>query len=788
MKARQFGLTVGVSGLALLGMSGPSFAQNPASPEAVVSPASRAAIASDAVATPQATEDAEILVTAQRRTERLQDVPISITALDQDALTDRNINTLQDLPFAVPTLKGGFAPGITSVRLGIRGLGSAGNSAIEPSVATFVDGVYIPRAGSVYGTMVDLSSVEVLSGPQGTLFGRNASVGAINIRTGEPGPEFGGRFALEAGTGERYRAEGTLNVPLSETVSFRVAGLAQLMEGFWDSPGPVRSGLDDYAGRAALRIQLSPSLIWTVRADYSLTEGGGWPHQALFVETLTPATEAAFRLRLGGLLPDTNRYDNFTNQYTDEYSVHSTHWGASSHLGLDFGDGFNLRLTNSFRLWRDVESDGDVSSTPLPFLGRSIFWRSASNSHELQLSSPPNRLLGGNLSFVAGLYYFGEDLTQDYSFNFLANYCPVLAAVAVRPACIAGPQRNAASYQLDQETSSFAGYVQASYDVTNTVEVTLGTRYTHDDKTGLFVGTLRNPAASGLQTNETTQLAYSQGQFTYRANLAWRPLTNLMLFASYSTGFKSGGFNSGNSSNVLGQLRVFRPETVQNYELGFRFQTRDRALTFNATAFRTDVNDFQERAQTGLAAIVRNVGSLRQQGVEADAVLRIGPNFRINMALSYLDSEFLSYPNAPGRPGISSVQDLTGFPLTFSPELSGTLGGEYTLHLRNDYRISLRSDVSYSGSYYASNAIDGNPNSVQDAYALLSARLTLSAPDDRWSVAVFGDNLADRRYCATIANQTFDTLFGVRNPTTGTALKCFIAAPRRLGVRAEVRF
>lgn len=735
----------------------------------------------------EAEKAGEIIVTAQRRSERLQDVPVAITNLDSVRLVKANIQTLQDLPRIAPTLKGGNGPGTSGVRLSIRGLGSLGNSAIEPSVATFVDGVYIARPGAMYGALLDLDAVEVLSGPQGTLFGRNASVGALNIRTKAPSDHFEGNLGAEAGTGERYRLDGAVNLPLGQDIALRVAGLAQLFNGYWKTTGTGgRSGVDNFAGRATLRAKLSDKLTWTGRGDYTLTRGGGWQYTPMLANTLTPTTLATLTARIGAPV-DLDPQDRTTNQYTAGNHIDSKHWGVSSQFDLELGD-FALKLTDSYRDWDNLEQDGDGSFLPILLLARDNFWRSKSNAHELQLSSPTD-LLGGRFSFVSGLYYYREDLRINYNFNLSTSFCSIVAPSTATAACLANPRSPAALFIFNQKTSSIAGYLQGTLKIVPTLDLTLGARYTHDDKDGSFVGQNFNPAAASIQTNETTALSYGAGRWTYRANLAWRPSRELMLFATYSTGFKSGGFNSGNSNTALGQLRVFNPELVSDYELGFKFQTRDRILTFNATAYRMDVDNFQERALFGITPVVQNVGSLRQQGIEAEITLKPVEGFQLNTAIAYLDSQFKSYPNAPNVPGFTpATHSLSGFPLTFSPKFAGTSGIEYSTPIGGDMRISLRGDISYTTKHYAGTTIDGNPLTIQPGYSLLSARATLYGRDDNWSVALFGDNLADKRYCTNIAAQVFDAPLGLRNTTTGTGLRCFVGNPRTWGVRMAKNF
>lgn len=735
----------------------------------------------------------EIVVTAQKRAENIQDVPISIAAFSGAALAEANITEVGNLGRLVPNFSATRGPQVAGVRLNIRGIGASGTSAVEPSVATFLDGVYVPRAGSLFGTMLDIEGVEVLRGPQGTLFGRNASVGAVSLRSAEPKFRTEGRFGAEVGTGARYRVDGMVNVPLNDDVAIRVAAIGEKFGGFWkqEPSGERFGGNDTFASRVSLKARTG-DLTWVVRADYTTMTGDGFPLILFDPDSLNATQLANFRNRLGGVLPETSFKDRSTNQNINS-DLNDEQYGFSSDLTLDFADGFTARLLNGYRKWENHQDDGDNGFTPRRLLRRTSLFDSSSNSHELQILSPTDRLLGGRLNFVAGLYYFHEDFDIGERFALLEDFCPLIVAPAV-PAllngCVSRPGEGATDLRFSQTVDSFAAYGQATVHLTDTVDVTLGGRWTRDDKTGRFVQTLGNPAGAVLRAPEAVDLDFAGSRFTWRAQAGWTPAQGKFLFASYSTGFKSGGFNSGGGASPLFERRVFGPEFVKNWEVGAKTQWFDRMLTVNATAYRMDITGFQDRGFDGVSFVVRNAGSLRQQGVELDTVFAPSRAFQLDVGVAYLDSEFLDFRGASGLPGFGGSQDLTGSRFTYSPEWSGTVGATYKGDIgTTGLRWSLRGTMSFVSDQNVGQVTDDNPQTVQDGYALLGLRMTLFGRDDRWSFAVFGDNLTNKGYCNQLYYQPLDSVFGLRNTSTGgTLVRCQVASPRTIGGALGFRF
>jgi iron complex outermembrane receptor protein len=277
----------------------------------------------------------------------------------------------------------------------------------------------------------------------------------------------------------------------------------------------------------------------------------------------------------------------------------------------------------------------------------------------------------------------------------------------------------------------------------------------------------------------------------------------LLFFANLATGYKSAGYNSGGGApalstfdangNLVSTQRIFRRETSTNYELGAKTSWLDDKLIANVTLYRMDINDYQDRAYNSASAsfTVLNVGKLRQQGVEADLVIAPIRHFKINGSLAYLDSKFLNYPNAAGLPGLGGTQSLTGQPATFSPKWTGTIAADWT----GDFGSSglswdLNTNLYMTSHFYAGLVNDANPQTIQKGYTLLGARLTINGPSDRWSLAVFGNNLTNKQYSAGNLYQPLDSLLGLRNGVFpgSTAVRWLHADPRTYGVSATVRF
>ncbi len=520
-----------------------------ASALAIMAATATAANAQDSAAEDAAAVSNEIIVTAQKRAESVQDVPISIVALSGESLQDANVLTVLDLGQVAPNFQSVRSSNTGSTRLGIRGVGSLANTLIEPSVAVFLDGVYVPRSGSILGAFLDIDGVEVLRGPQGTLFGRNASVGALSLKSALPRDEFSGEVSGEYGSFDRFRIAGHVNVPLSDNVAVRLAGMAQWLEGPWFNQldGENYGGSDDVSFRATVKADLG-NLEWVVRADYTRLEGDGVANFDFDPDSVSPARLDFIRAAFNGG-PDTNLNDQVMNQFIAQGLV-DENWGVASDASLDIGGGSTLRLVNSYRVWTNDQLDGDIIYFPVSLASRRSLFDSKSHNHELQFISPEREWLGGKFDMVAGLYYFAEDFALSEELNLGSSFCNVLVPAGPgRTACngfLTSTGGTAATDQdVFQSVESFAAYGQGNVHITDALTLTLGGRWTQDTKDGTYAQA-SSPFTQTLRAPEVlTFPGIKEDRFTYRVSLNYKPSTDLLLFGNISTGYKSSGYNSG---------------------------------------------------------------------------------------------------------------------------------------------------------------------------------------------------------------------------------------------------
>jgi iron complex outermembrane receptor protein len=302
--------------------------------------------------------------------------------------------------------------------------------------------------------------------------------------------------------------------------------------------------------------------------------------------------------------------------------------------------------------------------------------------------------------------------------------------------------------------------------------------------------------AGVLRAPESDVLSFTDSRPSWRASLSWKISPNVMTFATYSTGYKSGGFNNLGGSAVLGVAnRTFASETSNDYELGLKSQFLDHRVLFNADVFQTDLDNFQDRSFNGLAFIIRNAGSVRARGAEAEGVVQPIDHIKLDFGVTYLDSIFTANHNAPGLPACTGLpgscpitQDLTGRPTTYAPKWQTDLGLEYDSPAFGDgWTAQVRGSMNYASKVFTTN--DDNPQSITGGNTLFGARATLVSPGGRWNLSLFGDNLTNVKYFTLKIPQTLDSAFLVRNPANGTTLmRGFMGAPMTLGARFTTNF
>jgi len=741
----------------------------------------------------------EVIVTAQKRAENVQDVPISIMAFSGSALEKANVRSVEGLTRVAPGLQ--FDTGLSAgkARFVVRGIGSAGGTAVEPSVATFLDGIYVPREGATIGAYLDIAGVEVLRGPQGTLFGRNASVGAINLSSNAPTDDVAASLKAEAGTGARYRVEGMANLPINERAALRVAAAGELFGGYYRNQldGKRLGGVDSFMTRVSGKFEPTDELTVTIRGNYAKRDGDGFANYALLGDTIPPSVRATFLglfTAIGGEL-DLEPFDRKVNQFSAD-SLDDRQWGVSSSIDYAAPNGYVVRLLSGYSDWKSEQVGTPAFGATVPIFKQIIGWRSMGQSQELQLISPQDQLLGGRLDFVGGLYFSHEQYNTAEAHNFATGMCRLVfrnLPAPLQASCLANVNNNAFEQRFRQSTTSYAVYGQANFALTSSLDLVLGGRWTKDEKDGRIVQ-LPTLIGSVVAANEDTRLSLTNDRATWRAGLNYRATDDVLIFASYATGYKSGGFNNqtapADALGPLAQRRIFRPETVEQLEMGAKSEWLGRRLSVNATIYQMKVDDFQDRAYNGLNFSLRNSGDIRNRGVEVETILRPAQGLRIDASVAYLDSEFTRAEPASNLPGLPGLQDITGKRPTFTPKWQGHLGAEYGGPLGGSgLSFLVRSDLSFVSDNNIGTINDANPATVQKGFELLSARATIYGPDERWSVYAFANNIFDKGYCTSLAYQPFGGLIGSIGPNGTATLRCnTVAPPRTVAVGATFRY
>lgn len=675
---------------------------------ALVLLASAPAVAQTASNDQEASRVEDIVVTAQRREQNIQDVPIAVTAFTETQLEIALVEDTTDLVRVTPSLTGGLNTGTGgAVSYFIRGLGSTEQVAtFDVPVATYVDEVYVARQIANNITLLDVDRIEVLRGPQGTLLGRNTTGGAISITTRKPGDELRGSIEGSYGSFERRHFRGAISGPIAETVNGGLTFLRIDDDGYGESlvTGETLNGETTTGIRGALNIRPAESWEWNLSADYVdqlKTTIGSNP--------VDPEYTSRTGLRTGDC--DGGAIEAFLSQRQGNCArtqvstiisniSHEMDWAT-----ISFITGFIS--TN-----QDFSLDFGTGGSPSPFGGFTI-----SNEVESDQFSQEIKLAGenGRVNWVAGLFYFTED-NSTYQVDTFATTPTATSALVL------------GDRLLDNSTDSFAVYAQADISLTDQLILTLGGRYTDEEKDIAFTDRTRTSyptgfvaatGAVGVRPTTANLIAanipveQSTSKFTPRVALAYEFSDDIMFFASATNGFKSGGWNARGTTAVTNS--AFGPEEAWSYELGMRSDLFDDSLRLNLTLYRLDVEDLQllsgqPRPGGGIDFVTRNAGGLEATGLEAEVTWRPTDALEVFFTGSIADREYVDIPAANGAgnvPCSSTPEPLNCVtardePVRF-PESQATLGARYTLPMVfMNGEFSLNGSVSYSDEYWTS--------------------------------------------------------------------------------------
>jgi iron complex outermembrane receptor protein len=705
----------------------------------------------------------EVIVTARKVEENLQDTPIAITALSGAALEERQIFGTDMLDQVVPNLQfannAPLAGNNSSSQVFIRGIGQTDpTSTVDPGVGLYIDDVYIGNA--VGGTMAlrDIANVQVLRGPQGTLFGRNTIGGAILLTTTDPGDEFGGKVRVGTGTDSLVDGFIALDAPFSSTLKTRFSFGIRKQDGYVTrTDGTDLGDTDTFTGMTKWVWSPSESVRVTFAGDYTKSDENGSPLVfAAMTETATFPRVSSLEAGCPGLsdgavpppgLPDQpavpmiqdDRCANdlqgrgpYRNNGTLPLESTLENWGTSLNLTFDLSEQLQLK---SISAYRDIRWTGvrDADNTPLTILHTFYDVQADQFSQELQLTYQTQSLTG-----VLGLYYFEQ--TSDDIVTVELNPPPP------------GIQRDNDNNKVDNE--SWAVFTQWTYNFNDKLSLTAGGRYTEDDK-GSF------PDQFDLSTPNNKQVPVrwyrdSFSSFTPSASLAYRWTEDAMTYLSYSEGFKGGGWNSHFNDPPLSAaeqaaLHEFRPEEAETIEIGAKFDLAN-SVRLNLAVFTSDYTDMQVTyrgpfrappAMSGVAPFITNAGKASIDGAEAELTWRPMSDLLLDASIGYLDATIDDLENLPLAiipPGL-----VEGNKLPFAPDMQAHVGIEYTAHA-GSLAITPRIDASYQDTTFF-DANNTREIAQLDTVTTVNAQVKISrGGGGPWRVTLGVNNATDELY------------------------------------------
>ena len=733
-----------------------------------LSPASGQAQEQGAAGSREAENLESVVVTARRREESMQDIPVAVTALSADELERQQVVSTTDLDKIAPNLQfhsyGTLTGNNSAAQVFIRGIGQTdATPAVDPGVGIYIDDVYMGR--SVGGAMDfrDISSVQVLRGPQGTLFGRNTIGGAVLITTNAPGDGAGNSVRLGVGDDSLYELYGAFDLPLGDTWSARISLGGRQRDGYVTrvSDGKDLGDENMYTGQIGVRWKPSEDLSFTLRADYTNEDENGSPfvframnEAATFVGA---ASQAAGCPNMIDPLPppvlvgplddphcgnDAQALGNFKNGGTYPASSTLENRGVSLVVDWHVNDVFGIKsITADRRLnWTGTR---DADNTPLLILHTNYDSKSDQFSQELQALVDTDRVDG-----VVGLYYFDED-----SFDRLL-------------VPLGNPGTSYDTQRVAMDDKAWAAFTEWTFKITDAFSVSAGVRYTDETK-GLQAtmfnvspATAAEPPAptnlcpfAGPPPTQTGCLFLTTNRFerdfsatTKSLSAQYRFNEHGMVYLSWSDGFKSGGFNQRYNAAPPGNAPIsFEPETAETWEFGIKLDPTDN-LRVNIALFNSDYDDIQMTYRLGVVPLLFNAGVASIQGEEIELDWAPTEDFRLDMSLGYLDAVFDSItPPPPFGPVTPTATATLNSRLPFTPEWQGHVGASYGFHIGGDWMLTPRVDLSYTASQFfdAGNSVEIAQN---DDVTLLNASLTLASGDDKWRFMLSGVNLTDELY------------------------------------------
>jgi iron complex outermembrane recepter protein len=694
----------------------------------------------------------EIVVTAEKREGNAQKTAIAIDVLGGDKLARNGVSDISQLQAVAPAVQ--FSQANSSTIVTVRGVSGRDTTEIgDPAVAINVDGIFMQRPSGMNAAFFDLDRIEVLRGPQGTLYGRNATGGVVNIISKRPEFTFGGYAAVSVGNYKTINGEGAINVPLSDTLAIRASFISRQHDGYRDvsipagaNPGLNIPGTGSGANRANLRADDEDSkgarlqLLFKPNSSFSALISGGYIRQSGLgpVQAGYPTTRPA---------APTSAAEVAAVPLSEPGDYKLTRRTLSAQLDYDFGPVKATYLFGFVGVDKDHLFDNDGTATKF-FLFRTGEY-AKDTSHEFRLSSTGS----GPFTWQVGGFLYNQDV-EIRSLNFVN---PTGTPIILR------------NFQFDVNVKSKAAFGQIGYSLTDALKVTAGVRYSKDTKvrTG---GRYAGPGLNDLYTAQPTLVYSAEGaasqsssdDWSYHFGVDYQISPSSLLYAKTDKGYKSGGFTL---------INQYGPETVVAYEIGSKNRFLDNTLQLNLSAFLYNYKGQQIGQVTPIGVQVLNAGSSRVKGIEAQVDWRATPNDTLDLSVNWLDAKFVDF--SPNVGGVNTSQ--AGNRLIQAPEWAISGGYEHSFDMGNGATVTPRIQGLFrSESYFT---FFNRVNDRQAPYATLDLSLTYAAPNKAWSVQAYARNVTNTVVLTGASIGSF----------TGTNVYQF-GAPRTMGVRLQAKF
>lgn len=725
--------TILMLSVSLAAMAAPAFAQTVPSETA----ADAADTASEETA-PPAGGIGDIVVTAQRRAQNVQDVPIAIAAIGGEGLQEAGVRDPRDLTLLVPSLSMQAGTAATTTSLFIRGVGIGDfNSNTTGAVGIYVDDVFLgANAGKLFN-IFDSDGIEVLKGPQGTLYGRNTTAGAIRFSSRKPSNEPTMNASLLYGRFNEVHVEAGVGGPIvKDVLKVRVAGLYNRRDGTTLNrvTGNKVNDIDIWAARGIVDFTPSDAVLFRLSVHGGANRGGArqFQHRGQGVDFFGDPAFLPDGTPTDGLGYADTDGDIYAGDYDIEGQERVDVFGASLLGEFDIGDLTLTSISAYEKVNRATVEDTDTS--PNDILSALYSDRPRQFSQELRLASAP----GGDISWIVGGYYFHDKLTTASYYDLLRGLRDPSAPMnGFDPANSIGLLR----YPYVQKTTSLAAFGQADIKLTDRLTATLGLRYSTDkidfdfssffDEEGFIV-----PLVDVDQSKRFKDLSW-------RAALAWQG-DNVLIYASTSKGYNSGGFAGGAATDPL-QVQPFGSETLYAHEVGFKSDLFDRRVRFNASAFYYDYRDLQvfvfDTSATVPVQRKLNAGNARILGLEAELTLQPVEPLELFAAVSVLDSKYKDFSGLAGS-------NFDGNKLVNAPSLALSAGATLTVPVGDNGSIRAHVDTSYTSKIYL--YPDNLPGNAVGEHAQLNARLAYQPDGERFEIALWGKNLTGTKYLTAV--------------------------------------